>query len=184
MRIAELVGFRCARGGTDDPVGVERRPSRRNERSHAVEDAHRAGSVGRRCRHGVALRRVACPSIGGKTWRTHEREREPLAPVAIVTGASSGIGEATAHCLAKAGYAVVVAARRAKLLDQLVADIRAQGGTALSAPTDLSDAEETSALVKTSARCVRPGRRPGQQRRIRAALCARANGSSGHAPCL
>ncbi len=77
-------------------------------------------------------------------------EKEKPAPVAIVTGASSGIGEATAHSLAKAGYAVVVAARRAELLDQLVADIRAQGGTALSVPTDLSDAAETSALVKTA----------------------------------
>jgi NAD(P)-dependent dehydrogenase (short-subunit alcohol dehydrogenase family) len=70
--------------------------------------------------------------------------------VAIVTGASSGIGEATAHCLAKAGFSVVVAARRADLLDGIVSDITAEGGTALSVPTDLSDAEETSALVKTT----------------------------------
>lgn len=77
-------------------------------------------------------------------------EKENPVPVAIVTGASSGIGEATAHCLAKAGYYVVVAARRAELLDRLVAEIRAQGGTALSVPTDLSDAEQTSALVQTA----------------------------------
>ncbi len=70
--------------------------------------------------------------------------------VAIVTGASSGIGEATAHCLAQAGYAVVLAARRADLLDSIVADIRAAGGEALSVPTDLSDAEQTSALVRTT----------------------------------
>ena len=70
--------------------------------------------------------------------------------VAIVTGASSGIGEATAHCLAKAGFSVVLAARRADLLDGLAADITAQGGTALSVPTDLSDAEQTSALVRTT----------------------------------
>jgi NAD(P)-dependent dehydrogenase (short-subunit alcohol dehydrogenase family) len=70
--------------------------------------------------------------------------------VAIVTGASSGIGEATAHCLAKAGFSVVLAARRADLLDGIVADINAEGGTALSVPTDLSDAEETSALVQTT----------------------------------
>ena len=70
--------------------------------------------------------------------------------VAIVTGASSGIGEATAHCLAQAGYAVVLAARRADLLDSIVADLRAAGGEALSVPTDLSGAEQTSALVRTT----------------------------------
>jgi len=77
---------------------------------------------------------------------------EPEKPerVAIVTGASSGIGEATAHCLAEAGFSVALAARRAGLLDGLVADITAQGGKALSVPTDLSDAEQTSLLVKTT----------------------------------
>jgi NAD(P)-dependent dehydrogenase (short-subunit alcohol dehydrogenase family) len=70
--------------------------------------------------------------------------------VAIVTGASSGIGEASARCLAKAGFSVVLAARRADLLDGIVADITAQGGKALSVPTDLSDAEQTSALVRTT----------------------------------
>lgn len=68
--------------------------------------------------------------------------------VAIVTGASSGIGEATAHCLSEAGFAVVVAARRKDLLDRLADEIRQKGGEALSVPTDLSDAEETSALVE------------------------------------
>jgi len=70
--------------------------------------------------------------------------------VAIVTGASSGIGEATAHCLAQAGFSVVVAARRAELLERLAAEIQDNGGQALSVPTDLSDGEQTSALVSTS----------------------------------
>ncbi len=70
--------------------------------------------------------------------------------VAIVTGASSGIGEATAHCLAMAGFSVALAARRADLLDRIVSDIRKGGGKATSVPTDLSDAEQTSALVRTT----------------------------------
>ena len=70
------------------------------------------------------------------------------AKVAIVTGASSGIGEATAHCLSEAGFAVVVAARRKDLLDRLSDEIIEKGGKALSVPTDLSDARQTSALVR------------------------------------
>lgn len=77
-------------------------------------------------------------------------ENEKTERVAIVTGASSGIGEATAQCLAKAGYSVVVAARRADLLDRLVSEIAAQGGKAMSVPTDLSSGDETSALVRTT----------------------------------
>lgn len=68
--------------------------------------------------------------------------------VAIVTGASSGIGEATARCLSEAGFAVVVAARRKDLLDRLVDEITEKGGKALSVPTDLSDAEQSSTLVR------------------------------------
>ncbi|MEM7434370.1 MAG: SDR family oxidoreductase [Myxococcota bacterium] len=67
--------------------------------------------------------------------------------VAIVTGASSGIGEATAKSLASEGYKVVLAARREALLDQVAGTIRDAGGTSLTVPTDLSDEAQTSALV-------------------------------------
>lgn len=48
--------------------------------------------------------------------------------VAIVTGASTGIGYATAKLFAREGAAVVMAARRQKELDELVDSIRAEGG--------------------------------------------------------
>ncbi len=72
----------------------------------------------------------------------------PSAPVAIVTGASSGIGEAIAKCLAQAGYHVVLAARRAELLDALAQEIQAAGGKALAVPTDLADTQATRELLK------------------------------------
>jgi NADP-dependent 3-hydroxy acid dehydrogenase YdfG len=59
--------------------------------------------------------------------------------VAIVTGASSGIGAATALRLSALGAKVAVAARREQKLDDLVARIAASGGTALALPLDVTD---------------------------------------------
>ena len=59
--------------------------------------------------------------------------------VAVVTGASRGIGRATALALARAGALVVPLARSADALDALVAEIEAAGGRAWSAPLDLTD---------------------------------------------
>lgn len=75
-------------------------------------------------------------------------EDKPNTKVAIITGASSGIGEATARRFAEGGYTVVLAARRKDLLDTIASEITREGGQALSVPTDLSDASQTSALVR------------------------------------
>jgi NADP-dependent 3-hydroxy acid dehydrogenase YdfG len=64
-----------------------------------------------------------------------------------VTGASSGIGAATARALADEGMAVALAARRADRLESLAADIQAGPGEALVVPTDVTDRDAVGDLV-------------------------------------
>ncbi len=70
--------------------------------------------------------------------------------VAIVTGASSGIGEATARELARAGAKTILAARRLGRLERLAEEIRAAGGTALPVRTDLTDQNQISSLIQVT----------------------------------
>ena len=67
---------------------------------------------------------------------------------ALVTGASSGIGAATARALAAQGAAVALLARRADRLEQLKGDIESTGGTALALAADVTNAEQVAAAVQ------------------------------------
>jgi NADP-dependent 3-hydroxy acid dehydrogenase YdfG len=67
--------------------------------------------------------------------------------VVAVTGASSGIGEATALACAQAGAAVALAARRGERIEQLAAQIAGDGGRALAVETDVGDEQQASAFV-------------------------------------
>jgi len=68
--------------------------------------------------------------------------------VALITGASSGIGEAAARSLAAKGAAVALAARRKERLDKLAAELEQQGHRALVLQTDISDQAQACASVE------------------------------------
>ena len=72
--------------------------------------------------------------------------------VALVTGASSGIGEATALALAAEGAAVAVAARRKDRLDTLADKIRGTGGTVLVLEADITQQDQAVGIVEQTVR--------------------------------
>lgn len=72
----------------------------------------------------------------------------PPVTAALVTGATQGIGRATAFALGHAGYRVGVCARTAARVDQLVADLRADGIDAAGASADVGDAVQSAGAVE------------------------------------
>lgn len=68
--------------------------------------------------------------------------------VAVITGAGSGIGEGTAHVLARAGARIVCAGRRESKIDRVAADIRDAGGQAISVQTDVTVDEDVERLMQ------------------------------------
>ncbi len=66
--------------------------------------------------------------------------------IAMVTGAGSGIGKASALALARAGYALVLAGRRAEPIAAVAEEIRGGGGEAIAVPTDVGDPDSVAAL--------------------------------------
>lgn len=71
-----------------------------------------------------------------------------IGKVALVTGASSGIGEATALALASEGASVAIAARRVQRLDTLAGRIREYGAMALPIEADVTDEAQAAAMVQ------------------------------------
>lgn len=71
--------------------------------------------------------------------------------VALVTGASRGIGRVTVKALAEAGYRVVATARSGALLDELQQEVEAAGGECLPVVADAADADDAARAVSTAA---------------------------------
>ncbi|ERG99956.1 MAG: short-chain dehydrogenase [Haloquadratum sp. J07HQX50] len=83
------------------------------------------------------------------TERPSQRTNPLADSVAVITGASSGIGEATAHVLAEDGADVAIAARRSDRLESVAEEIREQTGQAVAViPTDVTNSQEVNELVE------------------------------------
>jgi NADP-dependent 3-hydroxy acid dehydrogenase YdfG len=67
--------------------------------------------------------------------------------IVVITGASSGLGEATARMLSAEGAAVVLGARRVDRLQELANELTRNGGKALAIATDVTDCAQVKALV-------------------------------------
>ncbi|MCK6623972.1 MAG: SDR family NAD(P)-dependent oxidoreductase [Anaerolineae bacterium] len=75
----------------------------------------------------------------------------PYRRVVILTGASQGIGRATADVLAQAGCKLALAARQAETLEAVAAELRRDGHTAIAIPTDMGDLAQAATLAHKAA---------------------------------
>ncbi|WP_442929990.1 SDR family oxidoreductase [Mycolicibacterium sp. BiH015] len=108
-------------------------------------DRGRHNASGRRIRKALRLTGMRpLPHLGVRTPVDLRGKR------ILLTGASSGIGEAAAEKLASYGATVIVVARRAHLLDSVVARITARGGSAIAMPANLADLDAVDELARTA----------------------------------
>jgi NAD(P)-dependent dehydrogenase (short-subunit alcohol dehydrogenase family) len=84
-----------------------------------------------------------------ETGRSSQEQFDIRGRVAVVTGASSGIGAELARSLAEAGARVALAARRRDVLEELAAELGAKGSEAIAVPTDVTREAEVERLVST-----------------------------------
>src|SRR5438105_7140561 len=89
-----------------------------------------------------------CPRSSQVCDPAASMEQSLTGTVALVTGASSGIGEAAAAALAAAGASVALVARRRDRLDGLAARIRDEGGTALVLDAHITDQAAANEVVQ------------------------------------
>jgi NAD(P)-dependent dehydrogenase (short-subunit alcohol dehydrogenase family) len=106
---------------------------------------------------------ISCPPLRSYAWRVWdywERHLDPELPternlraaldgkVIVITGASSGIGEATAKALARSGGHLMLVSRTEEKLNALKAEIESEGGKAWVYPTDLSDVDACGEMIE------------------------------------
>src|SRR5438445_4607726 len=83
-----------------------------------------------------------------RTYKLGQMGADLSSQVVAVTGASSGIGEATALACVRAGAAVALAARRGDRIESLAKRIEGEGGRALAIPTDVGEEDQARAFIE------------------------------------